>query len=505
MAVADSVLPAARQAGIAPIAVIDVGSNSVRLVVFSGPARAPTPMFNEKVLCGLGRGLSDTGRLHEEGVVQALAALKRFVTLARLMNVADIQVVATAAARDAANGAHFVVQVERKAGVPVRILTGHEEAELSALGVLSGIPDAHGLMGDLGGGSLEVVGLDRGTIGQMATLPLGPLRLASIGKGDDLRDHIDEQLKLAGWIGRLKGRTLYLVGGAWRNIARVHMTQTDYPLRIIHHYGMAMDQVEELTRLLSKQSRESLARLGGVSRRRQEVLPVAALVLRRLVRAMQPKDVVFSAHGLREGLVHAGLGAAQRREDPLLVAAREVGLRENRFGERSAELESFTLPLFPDETPADRRLRLAACMLADAAWRIHPDHRGEYVLSRVLNEPFVAIDHHERVALAVSLYARYTGQAFTQDTARYVALLDDAGLRRAHRVGSALRLAQTLSGGVTGVLASTRLKLTPGAVILEVPAAVAPLMTDEVERRLEGVAQAFGRARELKLLAGPRR
>ncbi len=156
------------------VAVVDIGSNSLRLVVYDGVRRAARIMLNEKVLCGLGRGLSETGRLNQEGVEQARVNLQRFVSLARAIGVSRLDVLATAAVRDADDGREFAAEIERRFGVRVRILAGAEEGRYSALGVLSGIPDAQGFAGDLGGGSVELVPVAKGRAGAGATLPIGP-------------------------------------------------------------------------------------------------------------------------------------------------------------------------------------------------------------------------------------------------------------------------------------------------------------------------------------------
>lgn len=477
----------------APVAVIDLGSNSVRLVVFDGPPRAPVPKFNEKVLCGLGRRLVETGRLDEDGMVLASDALRRFAALARLMQAQDIRVVATAAVRDAANGRAFVADVERRCGLSVRVLAGREEAELSALGVLSGIPDADGVMGDLGGASLELVALNKGAIGDSDTLPLGPFRLTRLGDYDKVRDHVDAELKSLKWIAKAGGKRLYLVGGAWRSIARVHMAQTDYPLRVIHHYALPRRPAEDLARLLARQGKESLARIAGVSRRRLDSLAPAALVLRRLIKLVEPEAVVFSAYGLRDGLCFAGLPEAIRREDALLASCRSAAVCESRFAEHGDELFQFTAPLFERESAADKRLRLAACLLSDIGWRVHPDHRGEQTFGRVLHAAFAAIDHPGRAFLALAVFARYAGSVDEPVTKPARQLLDAVAIERARILGLALRLGHTLTGGVAGVLTEARLRAASPQLTLELPGATEALMGETVQRRLEALARALGR------------
>ena len=210
--------------------VVDLGSNSVRLVVFEGRGRNPVAIFNEKAVLGLGRGLHDTGQLNPDAVAQALTIMQRYHAVARAMGAAPIEVLATAAVRDASNGAAFVAALgEKLPNVPIHILTGVEEARLSADGVLLGFPGADGLLGDIGGGSLELVALSQGAQGKSASLPIGTIRLADRAKEDigKARAIVTEELARHPWLHGAAGRDLYLVGGAWRAMAR-----TSSPTRI---------------------------------------------------------------------------------------------------------------------------------------------------------------------------------------------------------------------------------------------------------------------------------
>lgn len=502
MAVAQTLTKSVSAQAVLPFGVIDVGSNSVRLVVFGEPLRSPTAMFNEKVLCGLGRGLSETGALDGDGARQALQAIRRFAVLARRMEVRSLRIVATAAVRDASNGAAFVEQIERETGETVSVLTGQEEATYSAYGVLSGIPDACGVMGDLGGGSLELVALDGTRLGDSITLPLGPLRIANLSSYPVVKAYIDEKIGGVSWLKKWKGKSLYAVGGSWRAIARVHMAQKHSPLHIIHQYTLARSEAADFTRLIAKQSKESLSRVEGVPRRRQDVLPLAALVMRRLLKFLEPKDVVFSANGLREGLAYALLSEKQRMEDPLLTFCIHMAEREGRFGEHGAELDRFIAPLFERDQAPRRRIRMAAAVLSDSAWRVHPDYRGEQSLGLILHAPFGAITQSERALLALIVFTRYTGTASDPVAASAWQLLNAEEIDYAQRIGLALRLAQTLSAGVPGILNDCRLRPNGNGIVLEIPAQHAVLDGEAVQRRVEALAKALGRSGEVRVLKG---
>ncbi|MBP2227306.1 exopolyphosphatase/guanosine-5'-triphosphate,3'-diphosphate pyrophosphatase [Azospirillum agricola] len=475
------------------VAVIDIGSNSIRLVVYDGLIRSPLALFNEKVLCGLGRGVEKTGNLNPDGVAQGLTALERFARLAAGMRVARLDVIATAAVRDARDGAAFVERVERSTGLTVRVISGEEEARLSAMGVLSGTPEADGLVGDLGGGSLELVTLDRGAIGEQVTLPLGPLRLMETGvtRQNGLVRLIDQHLESLPWLGKAKGRPFYPVGGSWRAIAKLHMEQTSHPLHIIHHYSMPAGEAREFASLMGRQSRSSLEKLSG-SRRRLDTLPFAALVFERLLRAAQPSRVVFSAYGLREGHLYSLLTPEGRRVDPLLASAADWAQRFVRMGDPSLLLD-WTAGLFAGEDDNATRLRHAACLLSDVGWAEHPDYRAEHAFLRILRYPFPALDHDERAFLALAAYARYAGTVDSPQTLGARSLLSEGQGLKALVLGLALRLAHTLSGGATALLERTSLKVVGERLVLTLPDDGTVPSGEAVQRRVDALAKALNR------------
>jgi exopolyphosphatase/guanosine-5'-triphosphate,3'-diphosphate pyrophosphatase len=453
-------------------------------------------VFNEKVLCGLGRGIDATGRLNDAGAALALPNLVRFVRLAQAMQVRQLDLLATAAVRDAANGAEFVREVERRCGVPVRVISGEEEARLSALGVVAGIPGADGLMGDLGGASLELVALDKGKAGDHVSLPLGPLRLMETALGDReaARAAIDAQLDRVPWLTDLRGRVFYPVGGAWRALARLHMEQTGYPLHVIHHYAIARRPAEDLARVVGRLGKRSLASMPGLSRRRVETLPFAALLLERLLRRVRPDRIVFSAYGLREGYLFSQIPPAEQDQDPLLTACAEIAAAESRFGAPGPLLQDWIEPLFPQDGPAERRLRLAICQLSDIAWREHPDYRAQQAYMRILRLPVSGIDHFERAAAALTLAIRYGGNADAPEMRPLRALLGDEARQRAIVMGLALRLVYSLSGATPELTRRTGLTLTDDAVTLMLPDGEDVMLGEAVQRRLEALGRALNRA-----------
>lgn len=477
-------------AGKGRVGIIDVGSNSIRLVVYERASRAPLPVFNEKVLCGLARGLDATGRLNPEGVELALANIDRFTTLAHNMKVTSLDLLATAAVRDAADGADFMRQLASRPGIEAHIVSGQDEARFSGYGVICGMPDASGVMGDLGGGSLELVALGEGKLGASSTLPVGPLRLMSSGKGDPKRTVIDA-IENVSWLREETGRTFYAVGGAWRSFARLHMEQAGYPLHIIHHYEISAEEARAVARLIAVQSAKSLEKMPGVSRRRVDTLPLACLALDRLLAALKPRSVVFSAFGLREGFYYSRLSESERARHPLIAFAEEQGAGWRRFDLAPAEIFDWLTPVFAGETDADRMLRTAACHLSDISWNDHPDYRAEQAYTRVLHLPAPGMSHRDRAVLAMALAYRYKSdpKAAMLDTALH--LSDSRGRSFARRLGACLRLAYNLSGGAPGLLPQVQMRRSDRQLQLIVPSAAKASLGDITARRLESAAEAF--------------
>ncbi len=475
--------------------VVDLGSNSVRLVVFEGRGRNPQAIFNEKAVLGLGRGLQNSGRLNEEAVGLALTVMGRYAAIGRAMGAEPMEVLATAAVRDASNGPEFVQALQaRMPGVPIRILTGDEEARFSADGLYMGFPGADGVLGDLGGGSLELVRLAGGRVLRSASLPIGAIRLAERAGGDPVRARAiaEEELAKQPWLAQAQGRDLYLVGGAWRALARMHIGQTNYPLSIVHHYVLRRDEARDLAGVVMSAPRKALERMPGAPLKRLGDLPFAAVAMRRLLRATGAARVVFSAAGLREGWYAALLDEAVRNADPLLSASREMAFNWGRDPGLPPALVEWTDPLFPDEAPADRVLREAACWISDLGSHDHPEYRAEQGFLRVLRQQGIGLDHHARAFLGLVAALRYEADPAAPFLAPARSLLDGATLRRAGVLGAAMRLAYTLCGGTPALLAGTRLQRQNGRLALRLSEGTGVFAGDSVLRRVETLAATLG-------------
>lgn len=478
---------------VAPVAIIDIGSNSVRLVVYSAATRIPSVIFNEKVMAGLGADMASTGALGDEAQARALTALRRFCLLTRQMRVVSTRTVATAAVREASNGAVFLGKV-RALGLQPEIIAGKQEAKLAGKGVLSALPWADGIVGDLGGGSLELAEVGDDKVHRCVSLPLGVLRLEALaGSGvDGIERRVRKTVSAAGFGGAAKGRPFYLVGGSWRALAQLDMALSDHPLPIVHQYEMAVERPAALAATLAQLDKEGAREL-GLSTARLATLPEANVLLSALIAELRPSRLVVSSFGIREGLLYAALDPPTRALDPLVEEAREAGAGLGRFPQHGELLDRWLAPLFDDDAPC-ARLRLAACLLADIGWAAHPDFRADRGVDMALHGNWVAIDAPGRVRLAQALFTAFGGGK-TLPYPDIAALCAPEELQRATRWGLAIRLGQRLSGGVAAGLERSRLERRGTTLRLKLKDGA--LAGEAVERRLRTLATALGLQPEL--------
>lgn len=471
-------------------AIIDIGSNSIRLVVYDGPQRIPFVLFNEKVMAGLGAAMGSAGRIAEDAMDRGIAALERFSRLCVEMSVDQLSVVATAAVRDASNGEEFVARAV-ELGLDVRVLSGEEEGLASAHGLLSGMPEADGIMGDLGGGSLELVRVSGGKVGRAVSLPLGVFRVGEVRRRGKkaLAQRLDALLAERGFADVETGLPFYLIGGSWRALARLDMLLTGYPLPILHHYEMTPDRPAALLQRIDRPGKSDFKNLPSVSSARLPGLPDAAHLLCTIIDRLKSSHLTVSAFGLREGLLFEQLPAELAKQDPLLVAARIEGEAQGRFVGHGDQISGWIAPLFHDDPPEWARIRLAACMLADVGWRANPEFRAERGLEFALHGNWVGVSAAERAALAQALYANFGGGNTIAPMLEPLASAEF--LRRATQWGLAIRLCQRLSGGAEGPLEGSSLEIRDGTIILRLDSAYAGLAGESIDRRLKQLGQAM--------------
>ncbi len=494
--------PSAR--ALSRVAVIDIGSNSIRMVVFDGAARSPAYFFNEKVMAGLGAGFVETGRLNPEGKTRAMAAMKRFRRLIDGMGAAPVIAVATAAMREAEDGDAFRQEIEAATGIPIRIIDGPEEARLSAQGVLVGWPEAEGLACDIGGSSMELAQVGKGQIGKRVTSPLGPLRLQSLG-GDkkavraEIRSHLP---RLRDEVGSKPPR-LFLVGGSWRAIARIDMERRNYPLHVQHEYRMQPKDVTETVKFIQKSSIEALRAATGIGESRMSLVPLASLVLKEIVRSLKPREIAISSYGIREGVLFEQMPTELRDRDPLIEACRFAEAKDSRQPGFGRALFQFVQPIFHWAQPARLRIVRAACLLHDVNWRAHPDYRHEACFDSATRANLGGLTHEERIFLGLALLHRYKGSregTRFDDLIRILPAKDVAAaevLGRALRFGSMFSAEEPLSHGELRWFPKKR------HLDLRLRSAAQDLFGEVAEARFAALAGALGATYEVRRLRGP--
>ena len=209
------------------IAIIDIGSNSVRLVIYPDSGKYPYPLFNERINCRLGEKIHKTNNLSVNSISRTLKALQRFSIIIENMEVKHVIPVATAAVRNAKNNKEFILPAEKILSSKIRILTKNQEAELAALGLLSNFPVKNGIIADLGGGSLELILISKGKIKKLVSLDIG--HLVPVDQKEVL-----QLLESVKWLEKSKNLKLYGTGGSFRSLGSAFIKNTSYPLFLIH-------------------------------------------------------------------------------------------------------------------------------------------------------------------------------------------------------------------------------------------------------------------------------
>lgn len=428
------------------VGVVDVGSNSVRLVVFDGAARSPAYFYNEKIMCALGAGLSETGRLNPKGRERALAAIRRFQLLAAGMGIPPLTAVATAAVRDASDGADFCDQILQETGLKIYVIDGEEEARLSAQGVLLGWPTANGLVCDIGGASMELAEVADGQVGRRLTSPLGPLKLSNVPGGKrGLKQHVSGILDDLYRQIPVEKKRLFLVGGSWRAIAKLDMLRRGYPLTVLHEYRMTPKSVMQTVKWITENDLGDLRDQTGTSQARMDLVPIACEVLKRLVRKFKPREIAVSSYGIREGMLYEQMPQKLRNRDPLIEACRFAESKDARWPGFGKALYGFITPLFKSANADRKRLILAACLLHDVTWRAHPDYRAEVCFDNATRANLGGLRHRERVFLGLALLHRYKNNRQSSRFKPMVKLLTEKDAKDAEVLGKAMRFGAMLA------------------------------------------------------------
>lgn len=477
-------------------AIIDIGSNTVRLVIYGGPARAPDVLHNEKVTARLGKSVAENGQLSKRASAQALAALARYRALLALKGVDRVDVVATAAVRDASNGPAFLEKVAAM-GFAVRLLSGEQEAVTSAHGVMGAFPGASGIVGDLGGGSLELVDIGPDGCRHGFSMPLGTLRLPALRALGEraFGQSIAKSLKKADWTAA-PGATLYLVGGSLRAFARYAMAQLSWPIDDPHGFELSAVDAARIAKTLSKRKPESMLPVAGIASGRLAALPDTAALVGLLVRNLKPAKLVFSAWGLREGLLCESMAPSTLGQDPLVAGAAAFVAEQGISTHTAAMVAGWTAAASMGETLERReRLRLTATMLCLATATVEPNLRPDLARDWALRKRWIGAHSHERAMLSAAMIAN-TGRLELPEYLTRIA--PEGALREAQAWGLGARLCRRFSGCAPDGLSGSSLTREGGVLVLAVNEKLAPLVNEGVERDLKALATHLGLKSEVR-------
>lgn len=486
-----------------PVAVIDIGSNAVRLVIYDGLFRCPLRTHTERLICGLGRSMMQTGCLDPEGVAQAMDTLARFSGILEALQIKTVIPLATAALRDAKDGPKFIATVREKFKIDIQVISGMEEARLSALGVIAGFGAISGVVGDFGGGSLELIAVENNRILDQVTLPLGALRILALKTEQERHRYIQDHLSGLPLLQSAQKQNFYVLGGAWRSLGKAHMHMTDYSIPVLDHYTIRANSALEFTTLLARQSPASLERMAGLSARRVKDIPVAALVMSYVLKYLKPQNILFSGTGLREGAIFDRLPQSEQQRHPLLTACKDIGRRSNRLDNIDAfhDMATWLSPLFQDKKHDDTGILLeCACLLSDLGWYEHEEHRAVNAYQRIMRFPLYGLSHRLRALLALAVYVRYHGylrraprSEKTQDelTAPAQSVLTKSEVDTAVQIGLAIRMAHLLTGSVLPLLKHAELRLGDKTLRLILRGKAVALSGHIIQDALEDLAKFY--------------
>jgi exopolyphosphatase/guanosine-5'-triphosphate,3'-diphosphate pyrophosphatase len=460
------------------VGLIDIGSNSIRLVIYRAGGRLPHPQFNEREVCRLGEGLNETGVIAEDRMTHALQTLSRFAQIINATMLDRLDIFATEALRRAKNAETFIKKAETLLPAPIRTLSGQEEAHLSGKGVLSGFVDIDGIVGDLGGGSLELAHIRSGEAlndDNVTSLALGHLLPLSTKK-------IAAKLAEVDWLSRMKGKPFYAVGGAWRGMATAYTTASKSRVDVVHGLTLEPRIIEKLIDDIT----ECGGDMEGIPPARRDSMPQAVRVMSAILDHLGPSSVIFSSYGVREGILYDELSGDIRSIDPLMAGVMEFGMMTERFPGLGQSLAR-QMKLFTHTLSANRqRLAEACCYLADISWLDHPDYRASLSIEKMLGLSVVGIDHADRAWMAAVLSTRYKGSFPSRKVLR--GMLNRKDRQTARYAGLVLRMIMSVSGGIPSLIDRFQIEADKKSIRIGIPDDLVGIDQGLSDRRIEVIA-----------------
>ena len=490
--------------GEGPVAVIDIGSNSARIVVYHLEGGLSTQILaSSRGSLRLVRELDATHRLSREAQERAFTALQDFRAIALGAGATRTFALATAAVRDAENGQAFMAEVKKRFGFDVRILSGEEEARYGFLGAVGGLPVDHGVLFDVGGGSMQVTRFRQRRVMHAVSLPLGSLRLSdaflksdppSDGEVRRLSDHARSLLEEAGVAPLEPGESLVGTGGTLRNLAKVDLRSRDYPVTRLHGYLLTRKRLKEVLELGTERKLKKRGDISGLNEDRGDSIVGGGLAIAALVRLLEADEVWVSGQGVREGLARSltseDLPSPRdvRTASVRALAARFAGWEAESASRRAAIAEALlsALDLAPDQDVKEGLLHAAA--LLDVGRSVDYFDRHEHVADIVLATDLLGFSHRGIALVSSIVRAAGDEDAKPRSYAPLVTPKDEEAVRRA---GALLALADDIEERCPrGANVKVECRVTKDEVVVKVKA-LAGWRPRTIGQRFE---RAFGRS-----------
>ena len=391
------------------IAIIDIGSDTVRFQIFENFKDNQVAIFNKKITCGLGKDLIKNNKLNKDSIKKAMNALYYIKELIDSSKIKNYEIFATEAVRVAKNRDAFIADAENILKKKIHVLTGDEEAKYSAMGCIVGLKKSNGLVADLGGGSLELAEVKKKEVMNTLSLPLGVHRAKS--KNNKIIDKFKSSLQNTEWLNENKFKRVILTGGTWRAIVKLYFDKYNYPLKVIHHFKPDFDNFVLMLEEVSNFKKKDLLQYSLITKDKTPFIRYAAKLALEIINKVSAKQVVISYTAIREGYISEKI-KLNYKNDPLEYQSLKVAAIANELNSRAVNFKNiklFTNNFFKKRSYLNKRIRESAANYITTGDSIARDERGLFVFKQIIKSEILKFSHSDRVMLATIIFVFHNG------------------------------------------------------------------------------------------------
>jgi len=457
------------------LAIIDMGSNSIRLVlVHIGRDGNYKIVHDLKESARLAKDFCPEQIIKPQQAGIAVKIMKMFSHLCASQHPDEIIVVATDAVRRALNREEFLERIRTESGFEVRVLTGREEAFFDYLGVVNSMQVENALLMDIGGGSTELVRVrDRQAEG-MVSLPFGAINLAELYglKYEELKSVLFKHWDGISWLKSMEQPVLVGIGGSFRNIGRIDRRMKNYPLDLPHNYQMAGDDVKQIHSYISSKPEKQRKKLKGLSRERADIIIGATSMVHAFLEYGRIEEVRISGYGLREGIIYDHINGPDRVPEDVLERSIINNIQNYHLDYKHARtVYRLTWSLYKQlESICSggedlSRVIKTAAMLHDCGIVINYYQQNEHILYTMLNLEINGLSHRELVLSAC--VAAYHDKKTPVHVSRFAPLLQSSDLPIIREAGVLLRLARSLDRSMSGIIQDLQVNIRGKDVVIK--------------------------------------